>query len=210
MRKIYFIILLIGFPFFVFAQERRNQGEESLFLSMQKVGLGQLSDIEEKKKFLDTVQLEKQKLQHTMLRSIYENAYEFYRSGDYQSSRDMAARILSIDPSFDDARMLKEAAEAANGKLEIMSQEGKGTKVIVNFQLSHIDRKPIGNMADTLITLIAGNPKIDFLYTEQKNGKRFLFHTKDLKEFLSNEINNSQVLIFIRKYLKENKLISNN
>lgn len=94
---------------------KRTQGEESLFLNMQKIGLGQLSDLEEKKKFLDTVQLEKQKLQYSMLQSIYENAYELYRSRDYQSARDMAARILSIDPSFDDARMLREASDNLRG-----------------------------------------------------------------------------------------------
>ncbi|GAB4033267.1 MAG: hypothetical protein Fur0012_12680 [Elusimicrobiota bacterium] len=115
MKAIYLSTAFIALSSLCFSQERRSQGEESLFLNMQKVGLGQLSDVEEKKKFLETVQLEKQKLQYSMLQSVYENAYELYRDGDYQSARDMAARILSIDPSFDDARMLKEAAENLKG-----------------------------------------------------------------------------------------------
>ncbi len=115
MKKIYFLFLCSILTNSALPQERLARGEESLFLSMQKVGLGQLSDREEKKKFLDTVQLEKQKLQYSMLQNIYENAYELYRSGDYQSARDMAARILSIDPTYDDARMLKEAAENLRG-----------------------------------------------------------------------------------------------
>ncbi|MDQ7772111.1 MAG: hypothetical protein RDU13_01175 [Elusimicrobiales bacterium] len=89
--------------------------EESLFLNMQKIGLGALDDTEEKKKFLDTVQLEKQKIQFKMLQNVYENAYHLYRSGDYDSARDMAARILSIDPNFQDAAMLMEASTQLRG-----------------------------------------------------------------------------------------------
>lgn len=114
MKNIFYLII-ISVSFSQAEIAKRTQGEESLFLNMQKVGLGQLSDLEEKKKFLDTVQLEKQKLQYSMLQSIYENAYELYKAGDYQSARDMAARILSIDPSFDDARMLREASDNLRG-----------------------------------------------------------------------------------------------
>ncbi|HNT96750.1 MAG TPA: hypothetical protein PKK31_00615 [Elusimicrobiales bacterium] len=89
--------------------------EESLFLNMQKIGLGALDDAEEKKKFLDTVKLEKQKIQYKMLQGVYDNAYELYRSGDYESARDMAARILAIDPNFQDAAMILEASDQLRG-----------------------------------------------------------------------------------------------
>ena len=115
MKKIIFLILLFNFNY-SFSQNK-VQGEESAFLNMQKVGLGQLSDLEEKKKFLDTIQLEKQKIQYKMLQNIYENAYSLYMSGDYESARDMAGRILSIDPNFEDAQMLKEASEQLRGSL---------------------------------------------------------------------------------------------
>ncbi len=89
--------------------------EESLFLNMQKIGLGALDDADEKKKFLDTVQLEKQKIQYKMLQGVYENAYQLYRSGDYDSARNLAARILSIDPNFQDASMIMEASAQLRG-----------------------------------------------------------------------------------------------
>ncbi|MEW6042076.1 MAG: hypothetical protein AB1633_11195, partial [Elusimicrobiota bacterium] len=76
------------------------KSEESLFLDLHKLGLGTISEFEEKKKYLETVQLEKQKVQMRLLRAIYENAFDYYRKGDYESAKELASRILSIDPNF--------------------------------------------------------------------------------------------------------------
>ncbi|OGR49672.1 MAG: hypothetical protein A2021_07560 [Elusimicrobia bacterium GWF2_52_66] len=91
------------------------KSEESLFLNLQKTGLGSLSEFEEKKRFLGTVQIEKEKIQRKMLESIYENAFAYYRQGSYEEAHDLAAKILSIDPNFNDASMLLEAADQLRG-----------------------------------------------------------------------------------------------
>ena len=54
--------------------------------------------------------------------------------------------------------LLAQAAQQAGGELKIDSKEGKGTKVTAVFQLSHPDMKPIGNILETMTTLVAGNP----------------------------------------------------
>ncbi len=54
--------------------------------------------------------------------------------------------------------LLKAAAEGCEGGLMIESQPGKGTLVSVDFQHSHIDRMPLGNLAGTLLTLEIGHP----------------------------------------------------
>jgi len=98
------------------AQERLQvKSEESLFLNLQKTGLGALSEYEEKKRFLGTVQIEKEKIQREMLKSICDNAFAYYRQGNYEEARDLASKILSIDPNFDDASMLLEAADQLRG-----------------------------------------------------------------------------------------------
>ncbi len=58
--------------------------------------------------------------------------------------------------------LLSESAKAANGKLTLESKKGKGTRVKAEFQFSHIDRKPLGDIDQTIITLVMGNPDIDF------------------------------------------------
>ncbi|MDA8130978.1 MAG: hypothetical protein M0011_05680 [Elusimicrobia bacterium] len=97
------------------AQSRGVKSEESLFLDLQKTGLGSLNELDEKRKFLETVRLEKQKIQGTMLDNIYENAYEYYRNGNYEDAKDLALKIISIDPNYKDAQMLLEASNQLRG-----------------------------------------------------------------------------------------------
>ena len=60
--------------------------------------------------------------------------------------------------------LLAQAAEEAGGKLEVQSAPGKGTKVIATFGLSHIDRKPLGNIEETLQCLKATHPEVCFRF----------------------------------------------
>lgn len=91
---------------------RQYGKEEGMLLDLHKVSLGTLNDVEEKKQYLSTVQLEKQRIQNYMLRQVYENAYTLYRRGDYQRAQEMAQTILSIDPNFTQASTL--ARQAGN------------------------------------------------------------------------------------------------
>lgn len=76
---------------------------------------------------------------------------------------------------------LKESAESCDGTFVIKSAKGVGTMIKATFKLSHIDRKPIGDMAETIIALILRSEKSEILYYHKKNGKDFVFRTKDLK-----------------------------
>lgn len=59
---------------------------------------------------------------------------------------------------------LAQAAEEAGGKLHIESAPGKGTKVTATFRLSHIDRKPLGNLEETVRCLKATHPEVGFRF----------------------------------------------
>jgi tetratricopeptide (TPR) repeat protein len=89
----------------------RERGKEGgAMLDLQRISLGTISNVEQKKQYLSTVQLEKQRIQNFTLRMVYENAYELYRRGDYQRAQELANVILSIDPSLSKAKTL--ASEA--------------------------------------------------------------------------------------------------
>lgn len=77
---------------------------------------------------------------------------------------------------------LQQAAQLANGDLSIHSQVGQGTTVRATFQHSHIDRKPRGDMAKTLMTMIISHPDIRFRYAHQKNGQKGEIDTRDLEK----------------------------
>ena len=89
---------------------RQYGKEEGMLLDLGKISLGTLNDVEEKKQYLSTVQLEKQRIQNYTLRMVYENAYEFYKQGDYQRAQELAQTILSIDPNFKQAQTLAKQA----------------------------------------------------------------------------------------------------
>ena len=68
---------------------------------------------------------------------------------------------------------LDQSARSAGGSLSIESSRGKGTTVTAEFQLGHIDRPPLGNIERTLMTLIAGNPDVDFIFDYSRDGESF-------------------------------------
>lgn len=81
--------------------------------------------------------------------------------------------------------LLKAAAEGCNGDLTIESQLGKGTKTTVNFQHSHIDRMPLGELADTWLTLLLGSPEVNWVFRYQIDNEVFFFDDTELKKELN-------------------------
>lgn len=118
MKRILFILPILAIvTLSLNAADRplRERGKEAgMLLDLQKISLGTISNVEQKKQYLSTVQLEKQRIQNYTLRMVYENAYALYRRGDYQRAHELANVILSIDPSLTKAQTLsKEAGRMA-------------------------------------------------------------------------------------------------
>ena len=94
------------------------------------------------------------------------------------------------------------AAEQTGGKVEIISQteEPSGTTVSALFYKNHIDCLPLGDIISTFLTLIQGNPNIDFLFTHNSVN----LNTKELKEVLGDvPLSSPEVLVWIREFLEE-------
>lgn len=118
----------------------------------------------------------------------------------------------SLDPFFTTKKvrrfgfglsLLSEAAKAAGGSFSIGSKKEKGTEVRAHFQLTHIDCKPLGDMAQTVITLLTGNPEIDFLYVHKKDGRLYRLDTAELRARLGNlPLNSPPVIRFLKEDLK--------
>ncbi len=81
--------------------------------------------------------------------------------------------------------LLAQAAEESNGNFEINSKVGEGTEVKATFQYSHIDRKPIGNMNDTIVTLIISHPEINFIYEYQNEKENYILDSNEIKQEIS-------------------------
>jgi hypothetical protein len=100
--------------------------------------------------------------------------------------------------------LLAEAARAANGHFKLDSEPGKGTQVKATFQASHIDMKPLGDIAQTLVTLIMGHPEVDILYWHKRNQNLYSLDTEEVKTQLDGiPINAPEVIQFLKNHIKE-------
>jgi len=77
--------------------------------------------------------------------------------------------------------LLKQSARESGGDVEIESEVGTGTRVKAVFNYSHIDRKPLGDIAATLVTLIAGNPEVDFIYEHTNDESEYRIDTREIR-----------------------------
>ena len=99
---------------------------------------------------------------------------------------------------------LSQAAELTGGQVTVDSGPGKGTRVAATFHWDHVDRPPIGSMAETILTLIAGHPDREYIYEERAGDRVFRLDTREIKNDLENvPINTPEVLAAIRNMLKE-------
>lgn len=80
--------------------------------------------------------------------------------------------------------LLKAAAEGCNGGLTIESQLGKGTKIQVTFQHSHIDRMPLGELSTTWLTLLLGSPEVNWVFRYQMDDEVFFIDDSEIKKEL--------------------------
>ena len=99
----------------------------------------------------------------------------------------------------------KQSAEMTGGSFSIKSKLGSGTVTEAVYVLSSIDRMPLGDMTQTIHSLVTMNTHIDFLYTYSADGKSFSLDTREFREILgSGDFNAPEVSAFIRDFLKEN------
>lgn len=99
--------------------------------------------------------------------------------------------------------LLKAAAEGCEGGLTIQSQPGQGTCVAVEFQLSHIDRMPLGSLAATILILVVGSPEVHWIFTYIVDEQTFEFDDQPVKETLAGiPLSDPEILKYLREVLE--------
>lgn len=102
--------------------------------------------------------------------------------------------------------LLKLAAEQTGGDLTIESSvvPPTGTSVTARFRMDHLDCVPLGDYAGSVVTLIQGNPEIDFLFDYQRPEGEIVLDTMEVRAVLGPEIplNTPDVLMWIQANLE--------
>lgn len=94
---------------------------------------------------------------------------------------------------------LEQAARECGGSLSVGKREPTGTKLQAEFQLSHVDLKPMGDVGSTMATLVCGHPEMDFAIKYERDGTAFGLDTGALRlELEGMPLNVPQVLKYIK------------
>ena len=127
-------------------------------------------------------------------------------------SQEMVAKVLDPFVTTRTTRhvglglsLFAQDARDCNGEATIRYELGGGTTLVGRFQLSHIDLKPWGSMVNTVLTLVVGNPGIDFYYHHHKNGFEYVLDTRVIKKELDGvPLSNPEVVNLLKNDLKDN------
>jgi signal transduction histidine kinase len=100
--------------------------------------------------------------------------------------------------------LLKGTAETTGGSFSLASEPGKGTEICALLDADHPDLPPLGNLKDTILVLVVGNPDVNFTFRYTDSHKDFLLDTKEVRDLLEGvPLNHPEVINFLRKYLDE-------
>ena len=98
---------------------------------------------------------------------------------------------------------LKMEAELTGGSFSIKSTVGVGTEVKASFDMSHIDSIPLGDMPETVMTIIGAAPDKDLIFTHTSGNKQISLDTRDLRAQLEGvPLDTPDVLIWVKEYLE--------
>jgi signal transduction histidine kinase len=75
--------------------------------------------------------------------------------------------------------LLAQASRESDGNIEVDSKPGQGTRVKATFGYHHLDRKPIGDIQETIQTLMVGHPEIHLLFEHTTDGSTYRFDTRE-------------------------------
>ena len=103
--------------------------------------------------------------------------------------------------------LLKMAAEMTGGSVKIVSSTDAathGTTVTAVFYKNHLDFTPLGDIKETIVTLIQGHPDTDFLFVHQTLLGEVKLDTRELRVVLEGvPLDTYEVIVWIKEYLNE-------
>ncbi len=101
--------------------------------------------------------------------------------------------------------LLKMEAEMAGGEFSIRSEQGKGTRTEATFQVGHIDRPPLGDLGESMMTLLSDDTGTEFVLRADFGCGQYEFDTRELKAALDGvPVNEPEILLFVRDMIKDN------
>ena len=101
--------------------------------------------------------------------------------------------------------MLKQSAEMGGGAFGIESEVGVGTTIRASFDTTNIDCIPLGDICDSLLTLVVLNPEQpEFLFQAVSPDSEACFDTRQLRSVLGGvPFNEPDVIAWMKESIDE-------
>lgn len=105
--------------------------------------------------------------------------------------------------------LFKMAAEQTGGTFSLVSQQAQregdthGTTVTATFDTAHVDCEPLGDITETILTLIQGNPELSLTYIYRNETEEQKLSTDEMRGILGEDVplNSPEVLAWAREFL---------
>lgn len=100
--------------------------------------------------------------------------------------------------------LFKEGALQTGGSFRLKSKVGKGTLIEAVYTRSHLDTPALGDLAETIATLIQADANIDYNIDIVFDDKTFNLDTIAIKEILDGvPIDEPDIILWLKEYIKE-------
>ena len=105
--------------------------------------------------------------------------------------------------------LLKLAAQQTGGDVRIESVSDKvsdahGTTITATFDTKHIDMTPLGDVIETIVTILQGHPEVDYLFIHKTPLRNVQMDTREMREVLGDvSFAELEILEWVRAYLSE-------
>jgi anti-sigma regulatory factor (Ser/Thr protein kinase) len=100
--------------------------------------------------------------------------------------------------------LLRETAEHCNGRFLIESRVGKGTTVVAEFQMSHMDLPPFGDLAATFLAMLVTTDASSVRINYRCDGRALDIDTASMSDLLGDvPLQHPEVVQFLKGYIQE-------
>ncbi|MFN3283857.1 MAG: sensor histidine kinase [Pseudothermotoga sp.] len=115
----------------------------------------------------------------------------------FYTTRDPRIRRVGLGLPF-----LKQAAEMTGGKIEVKSTKGVGTIVKACFDTNHVDCQEIGDLSDSLSTLLISSNDVELTVYRSKDTRSYSISNAELRELLK-DLSSPFAIKFVYQVVEE-------
>lgn len=100
--------------------------------------------------------------------------------------------------------LFKASAEQSGGDFVVTSERDVGTVVTARYEISNIDRPPLGDLPGVIADMAAAYPSVEIHLQLENGDKQFIFNSREVRQVLGEvPLSEFNVIVWLREYISE-------